>query len=494
MRFALAALATLLVAPQEDLDRRMEEFASKIDPGTDETVARFKKALKAPPGKIALRERVEKAADALRRRAERDALPDFFASHFTESEGRYQLRAGREEWRRRLLDGHAIYLEEVARITPFLRQVASEVADEPGVTGTVKKLLSHESSPHLFYVMVILGKSRPTVYTFQKELGELFVMAEDGSFTVAESRMELGKQYARVGNAMVDGIERAADALKKAAETLAPFDDLHKRLKEVAGDPLFAAVILKGALKPDENDLEGYPDKVKAAVDELLRRLPEVFRDSPQGKVLVEDKCDGVEEALKKYDELRKRAAPLRDPAREFASRIRGGDDVSRGFKRLLQCDAVIVSLDHVGENIVDPVAALKGQIDKVLVKGPDGKYRVPADKAEEVGREIKDDPAAFFRKADRELKLLALYGEKVADPKLREVFTSRYGAYEVEQQVKGALLVKAYDGLSAWIGEHFTSGASGHSLKASSRPEIEAILSQVDALEKEGKKNDLKD
>lgn len=486
----LCLLIPALLAFRDDTDRRIDEFAGKIT-GSDPTLTAFQKALKTPAGKIVLRDRVEKAAERLRKNAERNSLPDFFRAHFEEADGKYRLRAGEEEWRRRLVDGHKLYLEDIEKITPFIREVGANFAGEPEINARLKKLLTHEASPHFLYKS-FRGKSRPDIYTFQKELGIIFVMSEDGKFYIPEGSRETAEKYAKVGGTIVAETERAAGIFKKFAASLAPFDDVHKRLKESAGDPLLAGLLLKNALKPDENDLDGFPAKVKGAVDEIERHLPDVCRDTPKGKVLLEEKLDGVEEIFTKYDEVRKKVAALRDPAREFAARLRDKDGMAETFRKMLHSDVLLSMLDHVGENLADPVTILKAALDKAVIK-EDGKYRVSPDKEEDVKREIKD-PGQLFRKEDNALKLLTMYGEKVEDPDLRKILTSRYGTLEVELQVKGMLLVKAYDGLGAWVAEHFDTAADGYKLRNGAKAEIESILAQVEKLEKEGKKDDLKD
>lgn len=490
MRILLAVIPALLAGQDADVDSRIDAFAEKIG-GVGEPVAQFKKALRTPPGKIVLRDRIEKAAERLRRSAEKDALPNFFRAKFEETGGQYKLRAGEEEWRRRLVDGYATYLEDLGKIAPFVREVAENFADEPEVNARLKRFLSHEAAPHILYKQ-FREKSRPDVYTFQKHLGAIFVMSEDGKFYVGEGSREIAQTYARIGGAIVGETERAAGVFKKFAATMASFDDLHKRLKDAAGDPLFAGVLLKGAIKPDENDLDGFPAKLRAAVDEIERNLPEVTRDTPKGRVLLEDKFDGVEEVLKKYDEVRKKVAPLRDPAREFAGRLRDKDEASETFRKMLHSDVVLSLIDKVGENLADPVTILKAALEKAVVK-ENGRYRVSPEKEEDVKREMKD-PAQTLRKEDAAFKLVSMWGEKVEDPELRKVLTSRYGALEVELQVKGMLLVKAYDGLGAWIAEHFEKAGDGYALRPGARAEIEAIVAQVGKLEKEGKKDDLKD
>ncbi len=493
MRYLFLVIPALVAFQDKDLDPRIDAFAGKVAAGTDETATRFQKAIRTPAGKIVLRDRIEKAAEALRRRAEKDALPDFFKARFEEAGGKLRLRAGEEEFRRRLVEGWALYQADLAKIEPVVREVARNVAEAPEVNARIRRLLSHEAAPHLLYNGEIRKRTRPDVYLFQKELGGIFMMGEDGRFYVPESRREAAHGYTRFGGAIVDAVDRVSAEVRKIGAALAPFDDLHKRLKEASADPLFAGVLLHKSIHGNSDDIEASVQRVKGAADELVRRLPEVFLDTPKGKVLVEEKIDGVGELFKKYDEVRAKVAVLREPAREFARRLREGDEAAAGFRKMLHCDIILTLLDHVGENLADPVEALHAKIAQVLVKDEKGVYRVPPEKAEEILREMKD-PAQLLRKEESALKLLSMYGEQIEDADLRRIFTSYYGRYEAEQQAKGGLAVRSYDGLAAWTGEHFEKVEAGFRLRAGSRKEIEAILSEVERLEKEGKKSDFKD
>src|SRR5688572_33109431 len=105
---------------QDDIDA----FAKQIEPRGDDAVTRFQKGLGTPAGKIVLRDRIEKAAEALRSQSERDAVPDYFKARFEESGGAYVLRKGQEEYRRAILEDYASSKADIDRIRPLVREVA----------------------------------------------------------------------------------------------------------------------------------------------------------------------------------------------------------------------------------------------------------------------------------------------------------------------------------------------------------------------------------
>jgi hypothetical protein len=493
--FALLVPLLLGLAPQEDLDKRVDQFAGQIVPGTDETAAKFQKVLKTRPGKIVLRDRAEKAAEVMRRLAERDAVPEYFKARFDEKDGVYRLKAGQEEYRKRLLDDHAAARADLERIRPIVKDIADNLVDEPEVNARLKKFLSHPSSLETVYHGDIRRKTRPDIYVLLRKLGEVFAQGEDGRFYVPDAKRDTGKLYAKVGGTVADTTKDLSAWLAKFAEGVAPFDDVHKRLKKEVADPLFAGMLLKKALDGlDPSDVDSALKKYREAAEEIKARIPEVFQNTPQGKILVEKHADGIGEKFAELDKARSKARVLREPARELASRLRDGDELTADLRKALQCDALLALLDiDVGGEESDAVAIVTARIKQAVEKRPDGKYQVIPAVAEEVANEIKD-PAQAQAKEERALRIIAMYGEKMEDPALKAVFTTYFGRHEVERASKEALTVLNPDGLKSWIDRHFDKASDGYRLRASSKSEIETILAEAEKIQREAGKKDLKE
>jgi len=497
MRLLVLALPVLLAfAPrQDDLDPRIEAFAAKISAGDDATAARFQKAMTTRAGKVVLRDRIEKAADTLRAQSERDAVPEYFRTHFEETGDVYRLRTGQEEYRRRLVEDFAVSKADMDRIRPILKEVADNLVDTPEVNAKLKKFLSHPAVVEQLYLRDLRPKTRPDIYVILKKLGEVFAQAEDGKFYIPEARHETADKFIRIGRALLEATRTASGQLGSACDNLVLLDDLHKRLKSAASDPLFAMVLLKQAFDhADINDLDPAIQKLKEMNEELTRRLPDVFEPTPKGKVLAEKSCDGVSKALETYDRARGKVGLLREPGRQLAARLRDTDERAETFRKMLQSDAVLALLDvDVGGEDADPAKYVAAKLKQALSKDADGKYRVLPEVAEELSREIKD-PVRTAEKEDRALKIISMFGQKVEDKELREIFTSRYGRFEVERSMKERLSVRSYDGLKSWVERHFEATGTALKLRTTSKGELETMMAEIERLEKESKKNDLKD
>lgn len=495
MRLIILALPLLLMSTRDDFDRRVDDFAGTILAGGDETVSRFQKAAKTRPGKIVIRDRAEKAAEELRRRSERDAVPEYFKTRYEEVEGTYRLRKGQEEYRRRLLEENAACKADLEKIRPYFRDLAENLIDAPEINARLKRIFSNPNNVDALYLGGIRQKTRPDLYVILRKMGEIFAMAEDGRFYIPEgSRMRAGL-YVKIGGVALEGSKSVSDVLRKLGEDLAPFDDLHKRLKPAMGDPLFAGTLLRKAFgKVDAEDIDGSVQRIRDAAGEMASRLPEVFEPTPKGKVLVERAYEEVGKTLDEYDRARHKVGVLRDPGRQLAARLRDKDEPSEAFRKMLTSDVVLALLDiDVSREESDPVLYITAQIKKVLRKRDDGKYEVMPEMAEEVGREMKD-PAQSQAREERALRIVAMYGDKMHEKELREIFTSTFGRFEVEKAMKEALSVRPYDGLGAWIDRHFEKTAAGLKARPGSKGELEAVLAEAEKLEKEAKKNDLKD
>src|SRR5688572_10636863 len=133
MRFASLALILLL----QDTDP-VATFAGSLKPGDDDLVKRFQAAIQTRAGRVVLSDRAARMSDDLRKRAEKNALSDWFLGRFEEVDGRYRLRAGREEWRRDTIEAHAKYRAEIARVEPVLKEIAGKLVDAPEVNARLK--------------------------------------------------------------------------------------------------------------------------------------------------------------------------------------------------------------------------------------------------------------------------------------------------------------------------------------------------------------------
>src|SRR6185295_19659429 len=132
MRLLTLALLAALV-PQDDLDGRLDAFGRQIQPGNDPAVARFQQAVATRAGKIVLRDRIEKSAEALRSQSERDAVPEYFRTRFEEVGSAWRLRKGQEDFRRRIVEDYKLSKADIDRIRPVVKEVADNLVDEPEI-------------------------------------------------------------------------------------------------------------------------------------------------------------------------------------------------------------------------------------------------------------------------------------------------------------------------------------------------------------------------
>ena len=183
-------------------------------------------------------------------------------------------------------------------------------------------------------------------------VGRFFAQAEDGRFYVPEGKRDLGKLYAKVGTTVNDTCVEMAAWLATFAEGIAPFDDQHKRLKKEVADPLFAGVLLKKALDNlDPNDVDSALKRYRDGAEEIKARIPEVFQNTPQGKILSDKAADGIAEKFAELDKARSKARVLRGPARQLSERLREGDEFTADF--LVQSTTYLPFSTGIAANVI---------------------------------------------------------------------------------------------------------------------------------------------
>src|SRR4029453_13375673 len=192
----LLTLAMLVaLAPQDDLDGRLDAFGKQIAADGDPLAGRLQKAVGTRPGKIVLRDRIEKSADTLRIQAERDAVPEYFRTRFEDVGGAFRLRKGQEDFRRRVVDDYKTSKAEIERIRPVLKEVADNLVDEPEINARLKRWLSHPAPADTLYLKDPPQRTRPDIYVILKKLGELFAQTEDGKFYIPDARQDLAEKF-----------------------------------------------------------------------------------------------------------------------------------------------------------------------------------------------------------------------------------------------------------------------------------------------------------
>jgi hypothetical protein len=159
----------------------------------------------------------------------------------------------------------------------------------------------------------------------------------------------------------------------------------------------------------------------------------------------------------------------------------------------MLQSDSVLALLDiDVGGEEADPPSTSPRSVKQALSKDADGKYRVLPEVAENLSRRSRTRSAPRRRRPRLQDRLHARREDRGQGASrglhlaLREV---RGRAHD-----EGALSLRSYDGLKSWIDRHFEAAGTAFKIGAASKGEIETILAEVERLEKESKKNDLKD
>jgi hypothetical protein len=458
MTLSIAALTLILVQQEQDWNARADALAE----GLGEELSALRDALKSPEGRIVLRDRAEKAAAELRRRAEKEALAEFFTRGFDADQ------------RRDFIECFRVYQADLQVILPTLREIREKLVSEPAANRHLSKFLSHDLGPALVYLEAIAPKARPRPEAFLKKLGAFIVLDEDGRYRVAEPRMEEFKSIAEKARRKVAALDRIFKSLSEFGPRIAPADDFHKKLREAASDRLFTSILLAKALKKDD------PDEIEKAADKVADRIEEAFDETREGRVLREENVGEIEKVLENYQLARRALQTLRPCAHKIAEKMRKGNEVDEMFAGLLREDFVILLISaEAAPMAADPSRALQAALGDAVVKTEDGRYRVSENAQDQISRHLP----RILREAQRRAEALAPHADRTDDVEVREILRTPYGAWHVEQIIRADLATRKFDGLSAWVDAHFEN----RSLKPGSKGEIESFLRDVERIRQEG-------
>ena len=489
---SLLMILLLWLPPQaqdETLNKRIDDFAGKIIADGDEGLDLFRDVLKTAAGKIVLGDRAGKAVEKLRQKAERDAVPEYFRTHFEGNPGTLKLRDGHEAFRKELIDGSKIYQADMKKIQPVIDDLAENLVEEPEVNAKLAEFLKSRQGPAVLYTQVVRPMARPGVDVIARLLGGIFVRDKEGRYYVPESKLDYARGVVDSVKPAMEGAEQISKQLKEFAKEIAETDEFHKKLRKAAGDPLFTALLLKDAVNQEAD-----PEQVEELVDTLMDQLEEAFDRTDEGRVLNEESLEEGKELLNQYTQVRSKVAAIRAPVRKFAHRLRKGDELLEGLRKVLQSDIVLVALaGQIDDVEADPVKALKSVLSQVVTQDDDGKYRIVPEAEQDVAEGIRK----LSRQAGSQRKTIRLIdenAEKLEDEELRKIYLSTYGKTAIGEAAREALALKTFDGLGAWIQKHFEESEKGYTLRDGSDREIVAVLAQVDKILEELEDDDFDD
>ncbi|MHC4607195.1 MAG: hypothetical protein ACYTAF_09730 [Planctomycetota bacterium] len=477
MRFLLPLLVVFLPLQAQDLPQQIEDFAAKIVAGENESVAIFKEALQSDAGKKALAERLGKQARKGLPEDPGEILDWYIDRHFEEVDGKYRLRGGQDEFRKELIEAKKKWDADMEKIRPVLEDLADNLVDEPEINAKLAAFLKSDEGPAILYYGAVRPATQADFRKIEKEFRGIFVLDDEGRYVIPEERREDAEIALETTKMKIDIVDRVTADLKDFAKEVAESDELHKKLKEAVADPLFVSILLQKALDTDD------PERLEQIESQMMDNIYMAFGDTEGGLMLLEEHRRNVQQALEMYDRSKRAVVNLRVAVKKLIAKMREGDELLDGFRKLLDSDMILVQLaGKVGGGEPDAGKAARMILQQAFEKNEDGMFAVKPDAAQNLVQGIQK-LAKEFRKQTEALAAIDDFADKLEDEELAEVYRSHYGKFAVAEEVQAVIQRKTEDPLGGWIKKHFKRTEEGFVLRDGEEDEIHAILMRVDEL-----------
>jgi hypothetical protein len=481
MNVALALIA-LFMAPQDD--SRIEAFSRELA-GEDELTLRFRDMAESSTGQVVIRDRIGKEEQRLRREGQRNLPGKYIQTYFVEREGKYHLKPGREAFGKNLAEEEAAYRSDLERIRPGIARVAGRLEGSGKLHEELIRFLTHEFGPDHLYTVSVLPRLRPGRREFERVYGRLLVRGPGGEYSVPEGRISQARQQLRQSRTKSEALKSVREDLRRLSREIAGVDELHLRLKEASMDRLFAGILVENKLK-NRN-----PQVMVKAAEGFYGEMLKSFRETGDGLVLRDGPRKKIVRIFQKYDRIKKLLPSLRIAARDFIARVRSGDEVHDTIRELLSTEISLMFVaDRLRNLSTDVAEALQAMWRSILEETPGGGLRIKKGAERQVQRVVRTAFRRFRGDAGSRKKFDRFAGQ-VSDGELGAVHRSFTGRYAVNQVMARLFEKMEFDGFAAWKKRCFRVTEAGLEIRDDARADLEKMIAERAAIEKEGEKDD---
>ncbi len=467
------------------LPQRIQEFAERIVVDeSDATILDFKQALHTGAGQTALMERAAWIENELRRESQLQALPWFFDQHFERSGEQLALKPDHQEFKQTVLTQTSRYQSDVEDVERALQQLAEQLADEHESEKIIRRALAKPMTAWVIYATEIRRRLRPDERTIQQIFQGVFVVAPGGEVLIRPNvRAQIEEQLGR-GAQRRSALPQIRQELNNYSQDISEFDETHQQLKQIFADDFFAVVCCYQTVGPEGNAEQGMRN--------LFNYLEHLFEDHSDGLRLNDEARQQAVEMIERFTARRAAAERLKQPLKQFASRIPDNfDELHDQVKRALQHELNLAHITRDDLYLADSASMqVRMMIGERFVENEDGRLHVPQELRGEI-IEFARDLLRTGRDLRRRFAAIDTSVSNIKDPELRAAFESLAGKYLVQRSINQQFAGQRFDGLGEWIGMHFTETDERLALKPDARPEIEEFLKQVEQINAELAKDD---
>lgn len=460
-----------LQEPQEEPDKRIEEFGARLAASDDPLAKKLAEAIKTEAGRVAVANHVSGIQDQMQQDAARSAVPEYFSNHLASDEAVRNL--GVE------VNTASSDIESIAKALAGLR---SRMREESEAERMLVRLLDHENSPGVLYFSQFREQMRPGQRMIMQRLGQFLAEDGNGRFVVRESaKDELVRNLEQF-----DEIEKqkawVASELKNWAEEIEPVDDLHREIIKRLSRSDAATRVL--ALYFGQED-------VQQRLESYFQYLEYIFVDGPDGLTVADDRR---EEVLRGMEESRKQTEKvelLRDSILRIADLIdEDHGEAEKLVKRFASSDfgiSVLVRDFNVGST---SPTSIVDQIKNSVLEEVDGRLAVRSESEPQVVEYVRE-MMRRNRRVRRQTRFLNDQIEQLENGQLRTICESMVGRVILLEKIRAHVESRRFDAWPVWLNEHFESSGDGYLIRDDSRALVEEILQQTQQIAEELQKDD---
>ncbi len=477
--------ALLETAAATDGESDLDSFVTRLDLKNDSTgkLKDLAAALQKESGKLALRERATSFEEQLRQQAESEPIPRILRNYFDQKDGRFVLKANQQSHVEQFAKECQEFESDTASIDGLLKSIANRLEGSDETTQLVKRFLMDPIAATVLYSDWVRAEVRPDYKAVIEQLSDYFVVNREGQLiprpgSDGDSR-EILRQLERVHQLSA----RFQRDLAEWASDLSQKHPLSAKIREAMNHPSFA---IYQALDHAEDDYA-----MDQVIEEYFEYIEYMFEDRADGLVPNEDREAEWNERLQEIQTMRTVGGRLKPVLAQVAANLEAIDDLGKRWQRVLPTELFSSWLaSEMNITSSDPKQNAEDYLMQFFSETAEGKLSINTDRKDEFEGRIRDwlrDGRSLRRRGSE----IVAFADQLADPKLASAYKSLAGKSLLLRLIRSELAREYFDGLGAWIEEHFEETDDGYLLKEGHEWEVDNFLTRVADIEKETESND---
>lgn len=471
----------------QEWEHRAAALAKKLNVGDDALMKQFQTALATEPGRIVLHDRADHFEAEARERAESQAVPDWYASHFTENNGRLTPKSEQAKFQKELLEVTKSVNADLEVVKNVFQETAKRVKTETEIERLFVRFLNSEAAPMVIYIHELQRRLRPDLGLLLEATDGLFVRRGDGRIEIHPGRRDDAQEHLKKVHRINKALPLIREELADWSRDIASTDDFQKSAKKTLGDPKFAAYIALQVLE----DEEGRDTPVAQRLDGFFEMLEEFTEDTADGLVFRKEAREEIKQPLAEFSRMTKSMDALQGPFDELAKRLSEDDELNRGWREILKSDLIRLRVAaEIGPVGSDAETAVKGLLGEFLHETEDDKLELALEEPEEV-QEFVQNGFHDFRTLRRRGRFFDTFSRRIENKEIATALQSTGGRLYVIREVEKRIDQLVTDGLQMWISAHFEESQGKLVLAQESEDAINDFLEDVKAVTKELENDD---